>query len=88
MNAAPGGTRLGLLPALLRTCLRRVHTRPSRRPPPKGFQGPEGHGEHIWVFVHRRTEQVIFSFKDRLDVGPRPSFGQRKPGEALLTLPN
>ncbi|KAF4510351.1 hypothetical protein G6O67_002244 [Ophiocordyceps sinensis] len=67
MNAAPPGARLGLLPSLLRTCVRQAHTAPARRPAPKGYPKPEGHGENIWVFTHRRTEQVIFSFKDRLD---------------------
>ncbi|KAM4055282.1 transcriptional regulation of mitochondrial recombination [Hirsutella rhossiliensis] len=67
MNAAPPGARLGLLPSLLRTCVRQAHTGPARRPAPMGYQRPEGHGERIWVFAHRRTEQVIFSFRDRLD---------------------
>ncbi|PHH87783.1 hypothetical protein CDD83_8399 [Cordyceps sp. RAO-2017] len=65
MNA-PSGTRLGLIPAFLRASLRRVHT--GRRPrPSKGFQGPEKHGENIWVFAHRRTEQIIYSFNETLD---------------------
>jgi hypothetical protein len=33
-----------------------------------GFQGPEGHGEKIWVFAHRRSDQIIYSFKDKLEV--------------------
>ncbi len=32
------------------------------------FQGPSGHGENIWVFAHRRTAQVIYSFQAKLDV--------------------
>ena len=28
------------------------------------FHWPQGHGENIWVFTHRRSEQVIYSFQD------------------------
>ncbi|TQV91388.1 hypothetical protein V2A60_008963 [Cordyceps javanica] len=31
------------------------------------FQGPPGHGENIWVFAHRRTSQIIYSFNATLD---------------------
>ncbi|EQK97425.1 hypothetical protein OCS_06862 [Ophiocordyceps sinensis CO18] len=85
MNAAPPGARLGLLPSLLRTCVRQAHTAPARRPAPKGYPKPEGHGENIWVFTHRRTEQVIFSFKDRLDVGRQTPMDSK---QALLTPGN
>ncbi|KJZ77019.1 hypothetical protein HIM_03340 [Hirsutella minnesotensis 3608] len=64
MNAAPG-TRLGLLSTWLRTCVRQAHTGRAKAKP--GYPIPEGHGEKIWVFAHRRTEQIIYSFKDKLD---------------------
>lgn len=28
---------------------------------------PEGHGEKIWVWAHRRTEQTIYTLRDRLN---------------------
>ncbi|KAJ4153353.1 hypothetical protein LMH87_009843 [Akanthomyces muscarius] len=58
--------RLGQLPDIARLCLRQVHG--GKRPPnPWAFQGPDGHGENIWVFAHRRTQQVIYSFSPTLD---------------------
>ncbi|KIE00301.1 hypothetical protein MAJ_03539, partial [Metarhizium majus ARSEF 297] len=54
--------RLGQWSSIVRTCLRQVHTRRG-----KGSQGPEGHGEKIWVFRHRRSDQIIYSFDERLD---------------------
>ncbi|KAG6039288.1 hypothetical protein E4U41_003018 [Claviceps citrina] len=44
---------------ILRTCTRQAHT--------TARQGPPDHGEKIWVFSHRRTNQVVYSFKDKLD---------------------
>lgn len=46
------------------------HTHGNRKPkrPTTGFQGPEDHGREIYVFSHRRTDQVIYSFYDKLDV--------------------
>ncbi|UNI21476.1 hypothetical protein JDV02_007464 [Purpureocillium takamizusanense] len=65
MNAPPR-TRLDRLPGFLRACVRQVHSN-RRKQPPKGFERPEGHGEKIWVFSHRRSDQVIYSLKERLD---------------------
>ncbi|KAF4471565.1 transcriptional regulation of mitochondrial recombination domain-containing [Fusarium albosuccineum] len=28
---------------------------------------PEGHGENIWVFGHRRSDQIIYSFDEKLN---------------------
>lgn len=67
MNTATG-FRLGQLPSIVTRGVRNVSTA-APRTPSKGFQGPEGHGEKIWVFSHRRSEQVIYSFRDTLDVG-------------------
>lgn len=51
--------RIGQWSRMLRTCVRQVHT--------AGRQGPEGHGERIWVFSHRRSDQIVYSFEDKLD---------------------
>lgn len=68
--------RVGQLPDIARLCLRQVHG--GKKPKtPVGFQGPAGHGENIWVFAHRRTQQIIYSFEDQLDVrdlSPPPRF--------------
>ncbi|VUC31327.1 unnamed protein product [Clonostachys rosea] len=68
MKPAPA-FRLGQLASLPRLCLRQKHTQHSGKPrqPTSGFVGPEGHGEKIWVFTHRRSDQVIYSFKEQLD---------------------
>ncbi|KAH6984969.1 transcriptional regulation of mitochondrial recombination-domain-containing protein [Ilyonectria sp. MPI-CAGE-AT-0026] len=63
MNATPV-SRLGQLPSLLRVCVRHAHTSSAR--PAKGFPAPEGHGEDIWVFAHRRSDQIIYSFEPKL----------------------
>ncbi|KAF4974901.1 hypothetical protein FZEAL_8231 [Fusarium zealandicum] len=60
MNAAPG-SRLGQLPSYMRICVRHAH---SGWVPPKVR---EGHGENIWVFGHRRSEQIIYSFDEKLN---------------------
>lgn len=65
MNATPV-SRLGQLPSLLRVCVRHAHTSSAR--PAKGFPAPEGHGEDIWVFTHRRSDQIIYSFEPKLSV--------------------
>lgn len=70
MNTAPT-PRLGQLPSLLRVCVRHASTGYRQRPR-KGFQGPEGHGEDIYVFTHRRSEQIIYSFENKLDVRLNP----------------
>ncbi|OAQ97833.1 hypothetical protein LLEC1_00039 [Akanthomyces lecanii] len=58
--------RMDQLPDITRLCLRQLHG--GKRPPnPLAFQGPDGHGENIWVFAHRRTQQVIYSFNATLD---------------------
>ncbi|CAH0022972.1 unnamed protein product [Clonostachys rhizophaga] len=68
MKPAPA-FRLGQLAGLPRLCLRQKHTQHSGKPrqPTSGFVGPEGHGEKIWVFAHRRSDQIIYSFKEQLD---------------------
>lgn len=65
MNAAPQ-SRLGQLPSFVRICVRHVHGGRRKRPL-KPWDGPEGHGENIWVFTHRRSEQVVYSFDNKLD---------------------
>ncbi|WAO92905.1 Hypothetical protein NCS54_01043200 [Fusarium falciforme] len=60
------GVSLGQLPSYVRICVRQAHSGRPRRPT-TGFVGPEGHGEHIWVFGHRRTDQIIYSFDEKLD---------------------
>jgi hypothetical protein len=69
MKPAPA-FRLGQLAGLPRLCLRQKHTQHSGKPrqATSGFVGPEGHGEKIWVFAHRRSDQIIYSFKEQLDV--------------------
>ncbi|OAA53438.1 hypothetical protein ISF_08791 [Cordyceps fumosorosea ARSEF 2679] len=58
--------RVAQLPDIARLCVRQLHG--AKRPPnPMAFQGPEGHGENIWVFAHRRTDQIIYSFNSTLD---------------------
>ncbi|KOS19610.1 Uncharacterized protein ESCO_001185 [Escovopsis weberi] len=59
--------RLGQVHDLWRVCTRHASQSRQRGPPTAGFQGPEGHGENIWVFAHRRTDQIIYSFKETLD---------------------
>ncbi|PHH70856.1 hypothetical protein CDD82_6881 [Ophiocordyceps australis] len=56
MKAAvtPARSRLGQWPALLRLYSSKVLPRPMQ---------PKGHGEKIWVFVHRKSEQIIYSLK-------------------------
>lgn len=65
MNVAPG-SHLGQLPSFLRISVRQLHSRRPKRPT-TGFQGPEGHGENIWIFGHRRSEQIIYSLDKKLD---------------------
>jgi hypothetical protein len=66
MNVAPH-SRLGQLPNFLSICVRHVHGG-RRKHVGEGFKGPEGHGENIWVFGHRRTDQIVYSFDKKLDV--------------------
>ncbi|KAG6117220.1 hypothetical protein E4U13_001254 [Claviceps humidiphila] len=48
--------RLGQWPTLLGTCTRHFRAVKGPRSP-----AAEDHGEKIWVFCHRRTDQVIYS---------------------------
>ncbi|KAH7144009.1 transcriptional regulation of mitochondrial recombination-domain-containing protein [Dactylonectria macrodidyma] len=64
MNATPA-SRLGQLPSFMRVCVRHAHNSSKRQA--KGFPPPEGHGENIWVFTHRRSDQIIYSFEPKLD---------------------
>jgi hypothetical protein len=66
MNTAPR-FRLGQLVGLPRICIRQQHSAKPKQPT-TGFQGPEGHGEKIWVWGHRRQEQIIYSFRPQLSV--------------------
>ncbi|KAJ6787846.1 hypothetical protein PWT90_10450 [Aphanocladium album] len=54
--------RVGQLPDITRLCLRQAHklSKPSNR---MAFKGPEGHGENIWVFAHRRSNQGFHDLK-------------------------
>ncbi|KAI5459949.1 transcriptional regulation of mitochondrial recombination-domain-containing protein [Mariannaea sp. PMI_226] len=65
MNTVPA-PRLGQLPRFLRICVRHAHTAPQQGSR-KGFKVPANHGEDIWVFSHRRSDQVIYSFEEKLD---------------------
>jgi hypothetical protein len=60
--------RLAQLPELLRSGVRYSSTKatPSTGPS-KGYAIPEGHGEQIWVYTHRKSEQIIYSFENRLN---------------------
>ncbi|UKZ71425.1 mitochondrial 54S ribosomal protein mL67 [Trichoderma atroviride] len=56
----------GQLLGLLRAGVRYAHSgRP--RGAATGSQSAESHGEDIWVFAHRRSDQVIYSFSKVLD---------------------
>lgn len=65
------GFRLGQLVGLPRICVRHNHNKKPKKPT-VGFQGPEGHGERLWVWCHRRQEHVIYGFKPTLDVSFLP----------------
>ncbi|KAL7970561.1 transcriptional regulation of mitochondrial recombination domain-containing protein [Trichoderma sp. SZMC 28014] len=68
MTAAMNHSKLGQgqLLGLLRAGARYAHSgRP--RGAAAGAQSAEGHGEDIWVFAHRRSDQVIYSFSKVLD---------------------
>ncbi|KAM0256463.1 hypothetical protein ACHAQJ_004988 [Trichoderma viride] len=56
----------GQLMGLLRAGVRYAHTGRARGAA-TGSQSAESHGENIWVFAHRRSEQVIYSFTKKLD---------------------
>lgn len=69
MTAAMNHSRLGQgqLLGLLRAGVRYAHSgRP--RGAATGSQSAESHGEDIWVFAHRRSDQVLYSFSKVLDV--------------------
>ncbi|KAG5985392.1 hypothetical protein E4U55_003620 [Claviceps digitariae] len=55
---------MGQWSRLLGTCMRQAHTTARQAAP---GQPPEGHGEKIWVFSHRRTDQIVYSFESKLD---------------------
>ncbi|KAG5935065.1 hypothetical protein E4U53_000529 [Claviceps sorghi] len=58
--------RMGQWSRILGTFARRAHT--TARQAPKGqVQAPEGHGEKIWVFSHRRSDQIVYSFESKLN---------------------
>lgn len=60
-----GGSRLQ---SVFRMFSRQLHGQKRQSGNSKGFQGPESHGENIWIFCHRRTNQIIFSFNEKLEV--------------------
>ncbi|EWG46637.1 hypothetical protein FVEG_07049 [Fusarium verticillioides 7600] len=64
MNTAPT-SRLGQLPSYVRIWVRHGHF--GKKKDGRGFPPPEGHGEDIWVFGHRRTNQIIYSFDKTLN---------------------
>jgi len=67
MNVASGLRAGQPLVGLPRICLRQISHSGKRKEPTVGFKGPEGHGEKIWIWNHRRTEQTIYTLRDRLD---------------------
>lgn len=66
MNSAPA-IRLGRLSDLARTCIRQASTYQGPGKKGLGTPNPEGHGEKIWIFSHRKTNQIIYSLKSKLD---------------------
>ncbi|KAL6871883.1 transcriptional regulation of mitochondrial recombination domain-containing protein [Trichoderma novae-zelandiae] len=56
----------GQLLGLLRSGVRFAHSG-GPRGTSAASQNAVGHGEDIWVFAHRRSEQVIYSFSKQLD---------------------
>ncbi|KAG5916387.1 hypothetical protein E4U42_007680 [Claviceps africana] len=64
--------RMGQWPTVLGACVRWIHKKSRRankgkkQAPEKKVQGPEGHGENIWVFSHRRSDQIVYSFDSTL----------------------
>lgn len=66
MNSA-ARSRFTQWPGLSRICLRQVHAGRHLRTE-AAFQGPDAHGEQIWVFSHRRSDQIIYSFDETLNV--------------------
>ncbi|KAH8171931.1 transcriptional regulation of mitochondrial recombination domain-containing protein [Sarocladium implicatum] len=66
MNSAQR-LRLTQLPSLLpKQWVRKNHNRKPKKAT-TGFVGPEGHGEKIWIWAHRRSEQTIYTFREQLD---------------------
>ena len=59
--------QLGQWPSILRKCVRQSQVTVQQRSK-TDFQGPEGHGERIWVFSHRRSDQIVYSFDEKLNV--------------------
>ncbi|KAG6013450.1 hypothetical protein E4U54_006746 [Claviceps lovelessii] len=51
--------QIGQWSKFMGTCLRQAHT--------TARQAPEDHGEKIWVFSHRRTDQIVYSFESKLN---------------------
>lgn len=73
MNAAAPTFRAGQpLIGFPRICVRHISHSGKPRKPTTGFIGPAGHGEKIWIWSHRRTDQTIYTLKDRLDVRLSP----------------
>jgi hypothetical protein len=68
MNVASGLRAGQPLVGLPRICLRQISHSGKRKEPSIGFQGPEGHGEKIWIWSHRRTDQTVYTLRDRLNV--------------------
>ncbi|KAI6751133.1 hypothetical protein HG530_014047 [Fusarium avenaceum] len=64
MNTAPT-SRLGQLPSYVRIWVRHAHF--GKKKTGRNFPAPEGHGEDIWVYGHRRTDQIIYSFDKTLN---------------------
>jgi hypothetical protein len=60
------GPRAGQLPQVVRQLCRNYATGSQGRPK-TGFIGPKGHGENIWVYTHRRSQQIIYSFDSKLN---------------------
>ncbi|KAG6007963.1 hypothetical protein E4U21_005324 [Claviceps maximensis] len=56
--------QMGQWSRFMGTCMRQAHT--TARQTPQG-QAPEGHGEKIWVFSHRRSDQIVYSFESKLN---------------------
>ncbi|QUC22227.1 uncharacterized protein UV8b_06468 [Ustilaginoidea virens] len=54
--------------ARLHSCIRQLHAGAGGQlGPSAGSLGRQSHGEKIWVFSHRRSEQTIYSLEDKLD---------------------
>ncbi|KAF4123207.1 hypothetical protein GMORB2_6757 [Geosmithia morbida] len=69
MNSAVPTLRMGQpMTGLPKACVRSISHSSKPRKASTGFVGPPGHGEKIWIWSHRRTDQTIYTLRNRLDI--------------------